>query len=342
MLYAEDFSPNTVQGACPVCHGIGRVYEATEERWCPDASLTIRQRAIASWPPAWQGQNLRDILVSLGYDVDTPWKKLPKKDRDWILFTDERRPFRCTPALSPKQTRQAVAKNWEPSYQGTFVGARRYVLDTFATTKSALMKKRVAAFCQQRVCPACHGKRLKPEALSVTFAGLDISRVRQAAAGEAGGDLGRVAGGTWAPNMGIRRARFSIWRARAGIGRAEGRGRRVGAPGGPRYATDDQHSAEKQAVAQRIAGDLLERLRTIIDSGLGYLSLDRSTPTLSSGELQRLRLATQLHRSCSASSTSSTSHPQDCTRADLDALLGVLHGLKAAGTLCSWSSTAWT
>jgi excinuclease ABC subunit A len=114
MLYAEDFSPNTVQGACPVCHGIGRVYEAAEEQMVPDPSLTIRQRAIASWPPAWQGQNLRDILVSMGYAVDQPWKKLHKKDRDWILFTEERPTVPVYAGLSPTQTRQAVAENWEP------------------------------------------------------------------------------------------------------------------------------------------------------------------------------------------------------------------------------------
>ena len=50
MLYAEDFSPNTVQGACPTCHGLGRVYEVTEQSMVPDPSLTIRQRAIAAWP----------------------------------------------------------------------------------------------------------------------------------------------------------------------------------------------------------------------------------------------------------------------------------------------------
>ena len=55
----------------------------------PDDSLTIRERAIAAWPPAWHGQNLRDMLITLGYDVDRPWRDLPKKDRDWILFTDE-------------------------------------------------------------------------------------------------------------------------------------------------------------------------------------------------------------------------------------------------------------
>src|SRR5476651_1181705 len=88
MLFAEDFSPNTVQGACPTCHGLGRVYEVTEQSMIPDDSLTIRERAVAAWPPAWHGQNLRDILVTLGYDIDRPWRELPKKDRDWILFTD--------------------------------------------------------------------------------------------------------------------------------------------------------------------------------------------------------------------------------------------------------------
>jgi excinuclease ABC subunit A len=89
LLYAESFSPNTPEGACPSCHGIGRVHEVTEGSLVPDDRLTIRERAIAAWPIAWQGQNLRDILVTLGYDVDTAWRRLPKKDRDWILFTDE-------------------------------------------------------------------------------------------------------------------------------------------------------------------------------------------------------------------------------------------------------------
>ena len=82
MLYAEDFSPNMVQGACPTCHGLGRTYEVTERTMVPDDSLTIRERAIAAWPPAWHGQNLRDILVTLGHDVDKPWRDLPKKVRD--------------------------------------------------------------------------------------------------------------------------------------------------------------------------------------------------------------------------------------------------------------------
>src|SRR3978361_2016783 len=88
IIYAESFSPNTPEGACPECHGLGRVYEVTEQTMVPDDRLTIRQKAIAAWPSAWQGQNQRDILTTLGYDIDVPWNDIPKKDRDWILFTD--------------------------------------------------------------------------------------------------------------------------------------------------------------------------------------------------------------------------------------------------------------
>src|ERR1700743_3262767 len=68
-LDAEAFSPNTPAGACPTCHGLGRIYDATEASMVPDDSLSIRERAIASWPPAWHGQNLRDICVHLGFAI---------------------------------------------------------------------------------------------------------------------------------------------------------------------------------------------------------------------------------------------------------------------------------
>src|SRR5688572_18465029 len=179
MLYAEDFSPNTPQGACPNCHGLGYVYEVTEQSMVPDPSLSIRERAIASWPPAWHGQNLRDILVTLGYDIDKPWRELPKKDRDWILYTEEQPVAPVYAGFSPAQTRAALKRKAEPSYMGTYMGARKYVLHTFATTQSAQMKKRVARFMSGAPCPQCDGRRLKREALSVTFAGLDIGRLSQ-------------------------------------------------------------------------------------------------------------------------------------------------------------------
>ncbi|HBK51508.1 MAG TPA: excinuclease ABC subunit A, partial [Pseudomonas sp.] len=177
MLYAEDFSPNTPQGACPQCHGLGRVYEVTEATMVPDPSLTIRERAVAAWPMAWQGQNLRDILVTLGYDVDIPWRDLPQAQRDWILFTEETPTAPVYAGLTPAQTREALKRKLEPSYQGTFMGARRYVLHTFMHSQSAQMRKRVAQYMRPSPCPLCQGKRLKREALSVTFAGLDIAEL---------------------------------------------------------------------------------------------------------------------------------------------------------------------
>src|SRR6188472_3356549 len=175
ILYAESFSPNTPQGACPKCHGLGRIYDATEASMVPDDSLSIRERAIAAWPPAWHGQNLRDIVTTLGYDVDTPWRNLPKKDRNWLLFTDEQPQVPVYAGYERDEVRRALKRKEEPSYMGTFTGARKYVLQTFATTESALMKRRVSRFLVSADCPACDGKRLKPEALSVTFAGLDIA-----------------------------------------------------------------------------------------------------------------------------------------------------------------------
>ncbi|MGY1951915.1 excinuclease ABC subunit A [Pseudomonas pergaminensis] len=291
MLYAEDFSPNLPQGACPQCHGLGRVYEVTEALMVPDPSLTIRQRAVASWPLAWQGQNQRDILVTLGYDVDIPWRDLPKKQRDWILFTEETPTVPVYAGFTPAQTRDALKRKVEPSYQGTFVGARRYILHTFTHTQSALMKKRVSQFMQGSACPLCDGKRLTKAALSVKFAGVDIGELSQLSLAQLAELLRPVAAGQDKMKL----------------------------------------SVEKRLAAQRIAQDLLERVSTLTELGLGYLSLERSTPTLSSGELQRLRLATQLGSQLFGviyvlDEPSAGLHP-----ADGEALFTALDRLKAAG-----------
>ncbi len=141
ILYAESFSPNTPQGACPRCHGLGRIYDVTEKSMVPDDSLTIRERAIAAWPTAWHGQNLRDILTTLGYDVDVPWKKLPKKDREWILFTEEQPVVPVYAGFTLKEVKRAIRDKMEPSYKGTFTSARRHVLQTFATSQKRYAKE---------------------------------------------------------------------------------------------------------------------------------------------------------------------------------------------------------
>ncbi|MDY7560240.1 excinuclease ABC subunit UvrA [Pseudomonas sp. 10B1] len=329
MLYAEDFSPNTPQGACPECHGLGRVYEVTEQTMVPDDTLTIRQRAVAAWPTAWQGQNLRDILVTLGYDVDVPWRDLPKKQRDWILFTEQTPTVPVYAGLSPSATQQALKRKLEPSYQGTFTGARRHVLHTFSHSQSALMKKRVARFMIGSQCLLCSGKRLTREALSVTFAGYDIGELSQMPLLRLADILRPVAANTFAQDHFDNNI---LSKAQTQAARKQ----RVGSGGSAHEAAPDvRHtpnlSVEKRLAAQRIAQDLLIRVGTLTDLGLGYLALERSTPTLSSGELQRLRLATQLSSQLFGviyvlDEPSAGLHP-----ADGEALFGALQRLKAAG-----------
>ncbi|WP_439517220.1 excinuclease ABC subunit A [Hydrogenophaga sp.] len=287
ILHAEDFSPHTPQGACPTCQGLGFVYDVTEKAMVPDDTLSIRERAVAAWPPAWHGQNLRDILVTLGYDVDKPWRDLPRKDRDWILFTDEQPTVPVYAGFTPAETRAALRRKLEPSYQGTFTGARKYVLHTFATTPSELMKRRVSRFMSGTVCPECDGKRLKADALSVSFAGLDIGALSRLPLNEVARVLAQ--------------------------------------------ASTKELPPEKRIAAQRITHNVLERVKTLQDIGLGYLSLDRQTPTLSSGELQRVRLATQIHANLFGvlyvlDEPSAGLHPADGV-----SLLAALDRLKQAG-----------
>ena len=119
----------------------------------PDDSLTIRERAIAAWPPAWHGQNLRDILVSMGLDVDVPWRELPKKTRDWILFTDEQPTVPVYPASRRRRRALPCSRKTEPAYMGTFTGARDTCCTRSRRRRAPLMKRRVSRFMVGAICP---------------------------------------------------------------------------------------------------------------------------------------------------------------------------------------------
>jgi excinuclease ABC subunit A len=158
------------------------------------------------------------------------------------------------------------------------------------------MKKRAARYMLSGECPLCHGKRLRREALSVKFAGYDIADMSGLPLKRLAQVFGPYADGSAASLT--------------------------------KTAKDHPERAE---VAQRIAQDLMARLAVMLDLGLGYLALDRSTPTLSPGELQRLRLATQVRSNLFGvvyvlDEPSAGLHP-----ADTEALLSALDRLKASG-----------
>lgn len=274
-LAAEAFSPNTAAGACPRCHGLGVTHDVTDDLLVPDASLSIRDGAIAAWPGAWQGHNLRRIVKNLGIDVDLPWRELAAKDRHWLLFTDEQ------PAvlIRPQDKDGGGGRD----YMGTFRSARSHVHKVLGGSPSEAMRAKMLRFVRSAPCATCHGSGLRVEALAVTFAGASIAEVNALP--------------------------FS---ALAELLRPEATG-----------DTDD--------VAGRITADLVARIDQLLGLGLGYLALGRSSTTLSPGEAQRLRIATQLRSGLFGvvyvlDEPSAGLHP-----ADAEPLLAVLDQLKAAG-----------
>ncbi|WP_278262287.1 excinuclease ABC subunit UvrA [Nocardia sp. AG03] len=272
-LYSDAFSPNTVEGACPRCHGQGVVHEATEASMVPDPSLSIREGAIASWPGAWQGKNLRDVLAALGYDIDRPWRELAPAAREWILFTPDKPVVTVEPEREPHRIHRP--------YQGTYTSAERLLLRAHAESKSETTRARAAEFLHTALCPLCGGRRLKPEALAVTFAGHNIAELAELPISELADVLRPYTAGTTAVAV--------------------------------------------------LTQDLTSRLDVLIELGLGYLSVDRESPTLSGGELQRLRLAGQLRSGLFGvvyilDEPSAGLHP-----ADTAALTTVLSRLKNSG-----------
>ncbi|WDZ93520.1 excinuclease ABC subunit UvrA [Nocardiopsis sp. HUAS JQ3] len=276
-LDSDSFSPNTAAGACPTCHGEGVEYEVTEASLVPDPGLSIAEGAVASWPGAWQGKNLRDILDTLGYDVHRPWRELPQGERDWILFTEEQ------PVVTVHPVREA-GRVHRP-YQGKYSSARRLVLKAYASSASEARRRRAAEFMVARTCPECGGRRLRQEALRVTFAGHTIAEL-------AALPLTELV------------ALLRPW-------------------------------AEDTGAAGALVGEITARVGVLAELGLGYLSAARPAPTLSTGEFQRIRLATQLGTGLFGvvyvlDEPSAGLHP-----ADVEALSKILRRLRDGGnTVC--------
>lgn len=236
ILYSDSFSPNTPEGMCPDCQGTGVRHVATEESMVKDPNLTIDEGAITAWPGAWAGKNFHDILEALGFDMDTPWRDLSREDRDWILFTDEEPVVEIHPIRGADQVQR--------TYEGTWHSVQSYLAKTLATTQSDTLRARTLSFMESHPCTTCGGRRLKQEALRVTYAGLRIDEFNALPLAE--------------------------------------------------LTTLIEAQPATQEAERILIGALLPILRSCLELGLGHLSLDRQTTTLSAGELQRLRLAAQL------------------------------------------------
>lgn len=273
-LDSDSFSPNTAVGACRTCSGLGRLLRVDEDALVGDPALSIDDGAIAAWPGAFGGANYRRILRILGVDITVPFATLPAATRHWVLTTDEQ------PTVEVDER-----------YKGTYMSPKRWVEHTFADSQSARMRAKAAAFMTDQLCPTCHGKRLNPEALAVTIAGVDIADA----------------------------ARLPLTELADFLAAARD------------HPDTQELAAERRQAASALIDVLQEQLSTLTDLGLGYLALARPTSTLSSGELQRLHLATQLRSGLFGvlyvlDEPSAGLHP-----ADVEMLLDALHRLRDEG-----------
>lgn len=247
-LTSDYFSPNTPAGMCPTCHGDGVLRTPTEASLVPDPSLSIRSGAIAAWPGAWLGKNFRDILATLGIDIDAPWSSLPQETREWILFTDEQPVVTVLPEREPGRIQR--------NYRGQWQSVERYLRHS-AASGAEKTRNKALSFMETVTCPTCHGRRLNPDALRVRYLGLAVDELLALTAAE------------------LR-------------DRLQNRENSLHTPVAMR-TLDAEDEAERLLLRS-----VVPVLGTVVGLGLGHLALDRPARTLSSGELQRLRLAAQL------------------------------------------------
>jgi excinuclease ABC subunit A len=230
------FSFNSPHGACPACQGLGATWDFDPARVI-DAQRTLTDGAIVPWSRG-DRRLVRDALTSLathfGLDLDTPFGRLPRKQRDLILEG---------PGTAPAQPRRSrTPEPYGRDFEGVLPNLRRRYEEGSWTAQEELEPYRAL-----RECPACAGGRLKPESLAV-----------------------RVKGRTLADYVSL-----PISEALEVFNRLE-------------------LTSREALIADRILREIQDRVRFLDDVGVGYLTLGRSAATLSGGEGQRIRLATQI------------------------------------------------
>jgi excinuclease ABC subunit A len=245
------FSFNTPHGACPECQGLGSKLEIDPDRVIPDRSLSIMDGAIVAMEWANQSREQKGYYWQMAeavakhyrIDLEAPVEAIPQAKLDLILYgTDgEKVPVRY-------QSRDGRQATFRTAYEGVVGNLER----RYQETQSDFIRSRIQEYMSERPCPACKGKRLRPEALAVTIDGLNIV------------DLSSLPV-----------ARTLEWVER------------LQSPRGPL-------GARARKIAERVLKEIRDRLGFLVDVGLDYLTLDRSAATLSGGEAQRIRLATQI------------------------------------------------
>jgi excinuclease ABC subunit A len=236
----RNFSFNSPHGACPTCTGIGFQLVVDADLIVPNSSLSLREGAIAAWSRSqfFYPELLESVSKYFGIDMDKPWSKLTKQQRDLLLN-----------GTGDKKIRFGYKNQYGHSrwYEAPFEGVIANLQRRYQETQSDFLKAELERYMSDKPCPACKGRRLKPESLAVTVADHNIAEV----------------------------CALSISNAISFF--------------------DQLDLTERELlIARGVLKEIRERLEFMIDVGLEYLTTERAANTLSGGESQRIRLATQI------------------------------------------------
>lgn len=236
------FSFNSPFGKCERCDGLGTLMEIDEDLIVPNKDLSIRGGAISTWgdsrmkEESWTYCVLKALMEKYNFDLDTPYKDLPKKVQEVLMYGEPEK-------LKVTYTKENVTAVYNHSFEGEINNLRRRYMETNSDT----MKAEIEKYMSDNPCPKCKGARLKPEALAVTVGGKNIFEFT---------------------SMAIREELDFI--------------------------NSIDFSEKDKIISSQIIKEIQSRLSFLINVGLDYLDLARKAGTLSGGEAQRIRLATQI------------------------------------------------
>ncbi|MBV7432172.1 excinuclease ABC subunit UvrA [Dermabacteraceae bacterium P13264] len=244
-LAIDDFEPrsfsfNAPYGACPSCDGLGASLEVDPELVIADEDMTLAEGAILPWTQSGADYHLQvmaGLAEEMGFDLDTPWRKLPQAARKALLEGKDHK----------VHVRYRNRFGRERTYSTGVEGVLHFVKRRYDDTESDTMREKYSAFMREVPCTACRGARLRPEVLAVTVGDRSIAEVCE---------------------MSIRNAQ--------------------------NFFEGLSLTARQAAIADAVLKEIRARLGFLLDVGLDYLTLSRAAGTLSGGEAQRIRLATQI------------------------------------------------
>jgi len=277
------FSFNSPHGACPTCHGLGTIQEFDADLIVPDESLALENGAIEAWRKNGKRMNimyaraLRQFCHDYCFGYTLPFKDMPKKTREILMFGTEAKGDAGTGT----------------EFEGVVPNLQR----RFESTESEWVKHKLHSYMSEQACQTCNGTRLKKEALAVRIELQDGSSAPNRTSG-----VSPVSPLTPAPK---KKKEKDKEHGRGARGTDETSGpilpgysiddvTRMSVAGARTFFTNLHLSEEGAKIAEPVQREIGARLGFMNDVGLGYLTLDRKTGSLSGGEAQRIRLATQV------------------------------------------------